>query len=372
MLEVVREYATERLVAVPEEGQRLRTRHTEHFLALLVSQESRLKGPEQPEAIAQLAPDERNLAAAWQDAAANRRLRDLARAAMGLFLFCDMTSRFALGRELFRAAADAPSDGAADDRSARAYLRGLEAWFTDFCDARASKRMFGEVLGRAAELPLNRDLAFVRVLATFSSLRFGASLRSQMQEAIAFFDERGHAWESAAARDSMTNAVMASPEALEYIRESLEIREEIGDRWGIALGRYSEGAILHELGDLEGAIASFAASADLRRSLGLDAAGLAFCYIRLGRAKAQLRRPAQARRDFQEAERIATQIGYSLASAQAYEGLAGLEAAAHRIPPARQYAKSAAAAYLAAGYADRAAVVSRMLHDDATSGRRGK
>ncbi len=361
MLEVVRQYASERLRAVPEDAQLLHDRHSEHFLALIASQESRLKGAEQTDAIALLTKDEANLAAAWRYAASRGAAAGLERSAMGLFLFCDMTSRFAVGRELFRAAATSEGLAGAAPVGLCVYLRGIEAWFTDFCDARASKHMFGEALARAADLPLNRDLAFVRVLASFSSLRFGASLRSQMQEAVAFFDEHGHAWEAAAARDSMTNAVRASPEALDYVRQSLEIREEIGDRWGIALGRFSEAMILQELGDLDGAAEAFTASANLRRQLGLDSAGLAFCYIRLGRLKAQLRRPAQARRDLEEAERIAAQIGYSFAAAQAFEGLAALEAAAHRDATARQYARNAAQAYLAAGYADRAAVVSRML-----------
>lgn len=364
MLEVVRQYAAERLRAVPEDAALLHERHADHFLSLLASQESRLKGVEQTEAIALLGPDEANIVAAWRYVASQGHTASLGRAAMGLFLFCDMTSRFAVGRELFRVAAE--SAGAADPEadSFCAYMRGLEAWFADFCDARASKHMFGEALARASDLPLTRHLAFVRVLATFSSLRFGASLRSQMQEALDFFDEHGHAWEAAAARDSMTNAVRASPEALDFVRQSLEIREEIGDRWGIALGRFSEGAILQELGDLEGAIRAFSASAELRRELRLDSAGVAFCHVRLGRLKAQLRRPAQARRDLEEAERIAAQIGYSFAAAQAHEGLAALEVAAHRPITARQHARSAAQAYLAAGYADRAAVVSRMLVDD--------
>ncbi len=363
MLEVVREYANERLLAVPDEAAAAHDQHADYFLALLASQETRLKGAEQAKAIALLALDETNLAAAWRHAALAGPTNELARAAMGLFLFCDMTSRFAAGRELFRLATSAKAPRTPDAARNRAYLGGIEAWFAGFIDPRTAKSLFERALADAAPLRLDRDLAFVRILAAFSTTRIGAPLASQASEALAFFEKHAHDWECGAAYEALTGAESSPRKALKLAQKSTAIRQAIGDHWGVALGRYTEATILESMGDLGGAVEGFAASADLRRELDLDPAGLALCLVHLGKLKHDLRRVAKARRDLEEGAKIAGQIGYPLAVAAAFEQLAILEAAAHRPAVSRRHAKSAADAYRTAGFAERAANVGRVVRE---------
>jgi hypothetical protein len=282
---------------------------------------------------------------------------------MGLFLFCDMTSRFVAGRELFRLAASAKVPHTSEAARNRTYLGGIEAWFAGFTDPRESKTLFDQTLSDATSFQLDRDLAFARVLAAFSTQRIGAQLTSQATEALAFFEKHGYDWECGAAYEALTNAESSPRKALELAQKSTAIRQAIGDHWGVALGRYTEAAILESMGDLSGAVEGFAASADLRRELDLDPAGLALCLIHLGKLKHELRRVAQARRDLEEGARIAGQIGYPLAVAAGFEQLAILEAAAHRPVVSRRHARAAAGAYRTAGFPDRAANVEQALRE---------
>ncbi len=357
MLEVVRQYASERLLAVGDEAGRLLDRHAEHFLALLVSQETRLKGPEQVKAIALLEPEEANLAAAWRHAAGAGRTEDLARAAMGLFLFCDMTSRFASGRELFRLAATAETRRGREAVRRRAYLRGLEAWFCGFVDPYAARDLFREATGGIAKLPLDRDLAFIRVLAAFSTHRVGTPLDAEVTPALEYFEAHGCRWEAGAAYEALVNTRGDVAGSLDVARRSIAIRQDIGDHWGVALGRYTEALILQEMGHLDEAAKEFTASAELRKEIGLDLAGRATCYAQLGRINSQLGRTAEARRDLEQAYDIAKQVGYALVAAVTLDYRASLEAAARRPGVARRYAEEAAETYAAAGFPDRAAAV---------------
>lgn len=359
MLEVVRQYARERLLALPDEARDRLDRHAEHFLALLAGEETRLKGTEQAQAIERLARDEANLAAAWRHAAARSMTPALTRAAMGLFLFCDMSSRFAEGRELFRLAAESESGETEDAARRRAYLGGFEAWFTGFVDPPTAIALFQRALAEAADLPLDRDLGFIRVLAAYSRWRLGIDFQPGIRDAMAFFDTYDHAWENAAAHEASIGPDDGLDRALALVRESIAIRERIGDRWGVALARHTEATLLEKAGDADGAICGLTASATLRRELGLDSAGLAFCHTGLGRLKALLGLKKEARRDLEEAERLATRIGYPFAAAVALEELVGLDVAEGKTALATRHARAAAAAYRAAGDPHLAAEIER-------------
>ncbi len=370
MLEVVRQYASERLHAVPEDAERLQDRHAEYFLALLASQESRLKGADQRAAIAALALDEANIAAAWAHAAARKMLPELGHAAMGLFLFCDMTSRFLLGRELFRLAAGAAEGKKPETVRRGVYFSVLEAWFAGFVDMPAAKDLFVSTLERGARLPLDRDLAFAWTLAAFERRRLDMDSYPQQREALAYFDEHGHAWEAGAACEALTASDIELPEALALARRSSAIRRRIGDGWGVAMSLCSEGFLLEAMGDLEDAARKLEKSADLRRELGLDPAGLAASCVALGRIEVKLGRTADARRNLEEAVSVGSRVGYVLVSAVALRDLALLETKAGHPEIAREHAQGAVQAFLAAGLPGEAAEMGRALEGAAESPRK--
>ncbi len=346
MLEVVREYAHERLRAVPEEAAALQDKHADYFLALFASQETRLKRFDQMEALALLAADEANLYAAWRHAAARGAVELLSRSAMSLFLFCDMTTRFTQGADLFRLAADAAAKARdKGGRARRAYFRGLEGWFTAFVDPADAALHLQQSVDDARRLELNRDLAFVRVLITFSAEgRAPAAPQVDTEEALRFFEERGFAWEAAAACEALS-AAAAPPAALALVERSLTMRKALGDLWGIALGHFAKASVLVRAGDLKAAQHELETSAEIREDLSLDPHGLWGCYVGLATIERKLGQFEKSSRDLAKALDIASRIHSSFAEGRTCEELALLDLACGRTASAREQIRRAAAAY---------------------------
>jgi predicted ATPase/DNA-binding SARP family transcriptional activator len=363
MLEVVRQYADERLRTLPDEHAAVQNRHADYFLALLASQESRLKRSEQKDALILLAADEANVYTAWHRAASQGATEELARGAMGLFLFCDMTTRFAQGASLFRLAADASGEPA---RAPRAYFRGLEAWFTTFDDPEEASRQFQQSLDDAAGLSLNRDLAFVRVLLSFAGGRRAPSTpRAHVEDALRFFEEHGLTWEVATACDALTFSQATPAAALVLVDRSIAIRETLGDAWGVAMGRYSKAIVLEKTGDLEQAHVELQASAELRESLGLDPYGLWGCYLQMAAVREKLGRLEESAKALQKAFEIAARIRRPFAEGRTHELLARLDLQRRRVGSARQHIDHAVACYEAAHRAEDALRARQMLSETA-------
>ena len=346
MLEVVRQYADERLRTLPDEHAAVQNRHADYFLALLASQESRLKRSEQKDALTLLAADEANVYAAWRRAASQGATEELARGAMGLFLFCDMTTRFAQGASLFRFAADASKKSA---RAQRAYFRGLEAWFTTFEDPEEASQQFQQSLHDAAGLGLNRDLAFIRVLLSFAAGRRAPSTpRADVEDALRFFEEHELTWEVATACDALTFSQETPAAALVLVDRSIAMRETLGDAWGVALGRYSKAIVLEQVGELEQAHVELEASAKLREHLGLDPHGLWDCYLQMAAVREKLGRLEESVQALQKALEIAVRIRRPFAEGRTHELLARLDLQRRRASSARQHMDRAVECYEAA------------------------
>ena len=365
MLEVVREYANERLRALPEEAAAAQDKHADYFLALLASQESRLKRSDQMEALALLAADEANLYAAWRRAASSGDVESLARSGMSLFLFCDMTTRFAQGASLFHLAGDATAGARGKVGRARySYLRGLEGWFTAFADPIEAAARLKESENLAARLELNRDLAFVRVLALFS--RYGlapAAPRTDVGEALQFFEQHGHAWEAAAACDALSPLEATPAASLALAERSLAMREGLGDLWGVAMGHYSKALVLAQIGELELARGELEASAKLRESLGLDPHGLCGCYLEMGAVESNLGHLEESAQHFEKALEIAARIRSPFVEGKAHERLARLEFERGRSSSARQHVDRAVECYEAAHRVDDALRVRQLISE---------
>ncbi len=365
MLEVVREYANERLRALPEETADIQDKHADYFLALLASQESRLKRSGQGEALILLATDEANLYAAWRRAASQGATEELARGAMGLFLFCDMTTRFAQGASLFRLAADAAAGAPRKEGRARlATFRGLEAWFTAFADPAEAAERFQESIDVAAKLDLNSDLAFVRVLIAFAGNRRAPSTpRANVEDALRFFEERELAWETATACDALALIQVTPAAALALVERSIAMRETLGDLWGVALGRFSRAVILAEMGEFEQARAELQLSAELRENLELDPHGLCGCYLEMGAVESKLGHLEESAQDFEKALEIAARIRSPFVEGKAHEGLARLEFERGRSSSARQHVDRAVECYEAAHRVDDALRVRQLISE---------
>jgi predicted ATPase/DNA-binding SARP family transcriptional activator len=321
MLETVRQFAAERLRVLPDERARLEARHSGYYLALLSSQESRLKGPEQKDALGVLGRESVNLHAAWRQAVSEDRFGDLRQSAMALFLLCDMTTRFAEGRELFREAADA---ALAASSLTRGYLRGLQAWFTNFFDAAESERLFRDSRLAVRNGPRDRDTAFVDVLAAFSRHDSAGLSTAELEEDLRFLEAEGYRWEFAAGAEAICGryADGSLEKAVAAAKQSLDVRKELGDAWGLALGEYSLALCDLGLERFEEARAGFIHSAEIRRRLEIDPYGQMECLIQVARVERRLARPEAAAAALVEALGLAERVHQRLAAAHCHRVLA--------------------------------------------------
>ncbi|MEW5826446.1 MAG: BTAD domain-containing putative transcriptional regulator, partial [Candidatus Bipolaricaulota bacterium] len=361
MLEVVRQYAAERLHAMPDDETKVLDAHADYFLALLAGQEPRLKCAEQRDAVLILSAEIPNLTAAWLRACASRPCSELSSAAMGLFLFFDMTSRMTEGAELFSRAVDAAA--VEPDLACRSVLRGFHAWFTAFLDPKRGAELFRESLALAAPLSLDRGLAFIRVLAAYSRGRCPLTETPDLREALSWFERAGLVWEAGAACDALAAGRPAEPESLELAARGIALKESIGDHWGVALGRHSKAVILAAKGDRAAARAEIQASAELRKHLGLDPQGQMNCQAYLGRLALDADEPAVAVGHFEQALAIAQRLRAPADEASAQACLARCRRALGDHADAERLARAAIAQYEALHRVDEALAARRWLEE---------
>ncbi|MDD4904321.1 MAG: BTAD domain-containing putative transcriptional regulator [Candidatus Bipolaricaulis sp.] len=340
MLEVVRQFAAERLRALPDAQTRLEARHSGYYLTLLQSQEERLKGAEQKDALLVLGRDAANLYAAWRQAVGAGSFAELGSAAMSLFLLCDMTTRFAEGRELFHAAATTALDAAPPP--VYGFFRGFEAWFTHFQDKAEARRLFGESVCALRTGPRDRQSAFIHVLLAFAGLPDAELSTKDLEEDLRFL-EAGHPWEFAAGAEAIAAryAEEAPDRVVETIRRSLEVRAALGDAWGLALGEYSLAVHDLRLERFEAAREGFLKSGEARRQLDIDPAGQMHCLIQVGAIDRTLGRREGAVAQFSAALDLAERVHQRTIAAYCHRILAEMALELHRSGAAVAHARAA-------------------------------
>ncbi|MGD9675940.1 MAG: hypothetical protein AB7V19_04575, partial [Candidatus Bipolaricaulia bacterium] len=340
MLEVLRQFAAERLRALPDAVTRLEARHSGYYLTLLESQEQRLKGSEQKDALLLLGRESANLYAAWRQAAGVGSFAELGAAAMSLFLLCDMTTRFAEGRELFRAAATAARDAAPP--AVYGYFRGFEAWFAHFQDPAEARGLFGQSVRALHAGPRDRRSAFIHILLTFSGLPDTDLSTQELEEDLRFL-EGGHPWEFAAGAEAIAARYgkEAPDKVVGTIRRSLEVRTTLGDAWGVALGEYS--LALHDLrlARFAAARAGFLKSGEARRRLDIDPAGQMHCCIQVGTIDRTLGHVDDAVAQFTAALDLAERVHQRTVAAYCHRILAEMALELHRSGAAVAHAQAA-------------------------------
>jgi len=287
MLEMLREYAAERLVASGAWGTARRA-HAGYFLALVEEAEPHLTRAEQVEWLARLEDEHDNLRAVL------RWALDGGEVALGLRL-AGLTGQFWWLRGYLSEArgwleallASTPAPGAAGVRNDRARALWQAA---RFADAQGDTKR-AEVLAEESR-NLYRDLEDSRGLAAALSVLGGvANRQGDYPQALALHEESlalcralgdsyGVAW-------SLNNLGIITARqgnyqrALELHEESLGLRRALGDRWGIAASLNNLALAVADQGDYARAQALYTESLALRRALG-DKSGIAYSLSNLG------------------------------------------------------------------------------------------
>ncbi|HYP20428.1 MAG TPA: diguanylate cyclase [Chloroflexia bacterium] len=309
MLEMLREFAGERLAAMGER-ERVARLHALYFMGLADETEAKLTGPDQKPVLARLAQEHDNLrvALAWSLQAGDAEIA--LRTAGGLWRFWWLQGHIAEGRGWLRKALALLDDGrwTADNGGrpghmafpASRALQGAGVLARCQCDYSEAKALLERGLGLA-----RRAGETLRSAALLNSLGLVALDQGLYAEAEPYFmqsmDIERQLGDKQRLAISLNNLGGVShyqgryERATEFYLESLALRRELGDNWGIANSLYNLGESAYFQGQYAEAASLHRESLALRRELG-DTRGLAPCMEGLAGALAALGECAVAAR----------------------------------------------------------------------------
>lgn len=348
MLEVIRQYAGEKLEADPELAQETRRQHATYYINLLHTHGQSLTGGRQREALATLSAERQNTLKAWERVVDTLDVEGMHRGLAGIFHLYEMRGWMQDGIALFDRAVAAL--GRAPHSRLQVITRAMalnrRGWFAYRLgrhqaaqrDLRQSLAVFIEwnepaeaalarynlgvlsyQLGQylEAELLLQESLRIQSTVndrfgsaRTLSILGIIARDQGKLDRALEFLEEslalhRAIEEKRGIARCLNLIALLHRdqgqlPPARLQMEESLALAREIDDVSGIAYALSLLGVVLYELGDYVGARDYARESLELRESIG-DRRGIAFSHNDLARALTMLERFDAARVHFCQA-----------------------------------------------------------------------
>ena len=312
--ELVRQFAAERLDGAARERDETLRRHAEYFLDELAGLGERMKGAEQREALDAVRDLLAEVRAAWEWACSAGAAAPLSASCRALFFYYDMRTRFDEGAEMFRLAVDAaqPPKGEPFDDVLRAVLSAKLAWFLSNADPVRSVRLFADALEMCGATTIDDHTAFVFLLASFagrwSDAREGEKL---LGKALEWFRAQGDDWAAALALEAMAWLVRdRDPAAVGALyEESLVLRRQIGDRWGMALALTGLGYTELQRGSLPLAERRFDEALRLYRTIGEDIYGVVDCLAVLGWISHRLGRVEEAAERGETALKLSREVG---------------------------------------------------------------
>jgi predicted ATPase/DNA-binding SARP family transcriptional activator len=279
MLEIVREYALEKLEASGE-GDDLRRRHLEHFADLAQQAEPELsRGDEQIAWFARLEDEHDNFRAALAFALATGEAASALRLVVGIRRFWHIHGYLAEGREALESAIAASVDEPSELRAHALNMVGiLAAEQGDFDSARAS---FATALDDARAVESTRVLS--STLVNLGNLAFYSrdldAARRLYEESIEHFESLGDLRGQGLAKENIGLMALTAgdvPEAVNWLTSALELARDGHDDREISAAARSLAAAVIELGQRAQATELLSESLALARELG-EAHGIAIC-----------------------------------------------------------------------------------------------
>jgi len=333
MLETVREYAMEQLVANGER-ETLADRHARCFCELAEAAAVHLTSAARPAALARLAAEEANLQAAlnWTSTQGDRNIGLRLAGSLGWY-WVHRGSILEGTHWTAPLLAGEPEAAQPDARASALYTAAALAWKRlDYSPGRqyaeeslAIRRASGDLRGLAF------SLAIAGLIATSQDDMQCA--RAFQEESLSLFEQLGDRWGMAYARSNLGDVFLRMRDLaaarLCYI-DSLEEFSAAGDRWG-------RGIVLHTLGNIQltersfpAAKASYAACVELFRTIG-NRENTARSLIGLATTELRLGETDSARRHLQESLAIWREYGSKAGVALCLAGLAAVEVARGKI-----------------------------------------
>jgi predicted ATPase/DNA-binding SARP family transcriptional activator len=322
LLETVRQYAQEKLVAA-RESKRILERHLSFYLDMAEQAESHLQGPSQAFWLVRLESEHPNLRAALDYSAQSYPEFQL-RLAVALRRFWSVRGHWSEGRRQLSEALVKNQDArGALQAKALVAIGNLARDQGDFESARAlyeesltlsketaDRRGIAESLHHLGQIAHDRgDHALARSyyeqsltirreledkpglgasLQNLGLLAFNqgdyAAARSFQEESLRLRRERGDLWGIAASLHSLGMVAQHQGDAVaarSYYEQSLEIKRELRDKWGVSASLNNLGMLAYNQREFSTARSYFEQSLELKRELG-DKRGIANSLNNLG------------------------------------------------------------------------------------------
>jgi predicted ATPase/DNA-binding XRE family transcriptional regulator len=349
MLEVVREYARERL---EDSGETLTTSraYVAYYLAFTERAADGLTGPSQGAWMTRLTAEHDNLSAALEFAI---NLQD-ADTALGLganlWQYWARKGLLGEGRKWLERSL-AIVDGSSLVR-ARA-LRMLGNLAIDLADFQRAQSLFEASQEKSRELEDETG-----VIISLCSLGLVAGYRGNYDQARSLYEASLEACRAFGARRSeaialhglgdLANAVGLPDEARTRHQQALAIQQEIGDVGGIAYSTLSLAETTCDAGDPTSAQSIFEQSLVLFEDVG-DSLGIAYARYGLGRVASLRHENSRAAEQFAEALALRREFGDRRGIVECVEGLAGVALAFGETEQAGRLISAAAAARVVLG-----------------------
>ena len=310
MLEIVREYALERLSALGESDE-TRRRHLEHFVAFAEEAEPKLADRDQIAWFARLEDEHDNLRAALACAIEGGDASSALRLVVGIRRFWQIHGYLAEGRQSLESALaavpDEPSELRANALNMAGILAGEQGEFA------AARERFEAALADARAIDSTRVIS--SALVNLGNLAFfGGELdkaRDLYKESIDYFASLDDVRGQALAKENVGLMALTAedvPETVKWLTAALELAREVGDDREIGAASRSLAAAMIELGDAAQATSLLAESLALARELG-EPHGIAVCLDTFAGLAATSGEVERAARLFGASDAVRASIG---------------------------------------------------------------
>ncbi|MCP4995971.1 MAG: hypothetical protein GY934_19660 [Gammaproteobacteria bacterium] len=376
--ELLRQYAAEKLVAIPEEKEKVQNSHCGYYTRFLHRREEELHGQRQREALKDVQEEIENVRIAWHRAADQGQVKEIGQSLESLFVFYEFRGWFQEGESVFQHAAfrlveiiGRMSEGATEEKIVQGQVLARQGWFCwrlgryresrellrkSLTSLRQTPRSSWQGMGFAfmqfgfinwyrgdyseAQKTLQESLTIAReasdlFLEGMSLTYLGLTMESLgeyhkaelcHQEGLIIHgqikDERGIAFLSLCL-GRVANVLGKYKEARQLVQEALITFQGIKGQFGLALGTYQLGMANQLAGEYEAAQQRHLESVAIFKEIG-DQWGTALALTGLGYATCSLGKYKTSRQHFHESLKIATEIETLPVALEALVGLAML------------------------------------------------
>lgn len=322
------QYADEKLDEIPAEKEQVQALHSSYYAAFLQQQESRLKGGQQRESLAEIGAEIENIRLAWRWAIENSQVAVIQLAVESLFHFYDMHSWFEEGAEAFALAATILAGEHPDTGFSNSPISNLQSpivlgkllarqgWFTfQLGQHEQAEKLLHQgldLLRQAGPAALGETVFPLNYLgAVYRHLGHYEAAQKYLQESLAACQETGDNFGLTVALNILGQVAYLQgdyTEAQRFCQESLSLKQMLGDRRGATFSYNYLGQVAYALGEYPAAQTFFEESLAICQEIG-DRRGIALCLNYLGDVVQMMGEDQGARQLYTESLAIFKEIG---------------------------------------------------------------